>query len=250
MRMPSVTMIDLDSLAETSAAMPAAFSYDPTAPVPPSTTRMGFATAPSRQNQRRRRSMILATIRQLIMEEGGDGVTVRRIAECSGHAIQTIYNLVGPRDTAIAEAIGEYTRYVGLSEFDPANPEATADVVEHQLSSIEQNPEFCRKVCLMYFTGSRDIYYAFKDKQTKTLATYFARQQQLGLLRPDVDVREIASQIMLYCSALCLEWADRGFPLDELRQRFYQGYYNLLSSVIALRGEPLLFALTSRGALN
>jgi AcrR family transcriptional regulator len=244
-------MIDLNPAAEAAGAVPAAFSYDPTAPVPPpSIGRIGFATAPSRQNQRRRRAMILATIRQLIIEEGGDGVTVRRIAECSGHAIQTIYNLVGPRDTAIAEAIGEYSRYVGLSDFDPANPEATADVVEHQLRSIEQNPEFCRKVCLMYFTGSRDIYYAFKDKQTKTLATYFARQQQLGLLRPDVDVRETASQIMLYCSALCLEWADRGFALDELRQRFYQGYYNLLSSAIASPGERLLFALTTRGALN
>jgi AcrR family transcriptional regulator len=243
--------IDLNPSAEAGAALPAPFSYDPTAPVPPlPSVRMGFVAAPSRQNQRRRRAMILATIRQLIIEEGGDGVTVRRIAECSGHAIQTIYNLVGPRDTAITEAICEYSRYVGLSDSDPANPVATADVVEHQLRSIEQNPEFCRKVCQMYFSGSRDIYYDFKDKQTKTLATYFARQQQLGLLRPDVDVREIASQIMLYCSALCLEWADRGFALDELRQRFYQGYYNLLSSAIALPGERLLFALTSRGALN
>src|SRR5258706_15933513 len=74
----SVMMIDLNPPAEAAGAVPATFSYDPTAPVPPPAIgRIGLVTAPSRQNQRRRRAMILATIRQLIIEEGGDGVTVR-----------------------------------------------------------------------------------------------------------------------------------------------------------------------------
>ncbi len=42
--------------------------------------------------------MILAAIRRLLIDEGYDGITVRRIAEASGHAVQTICNLVGPRD--------------------------------------------------------------------------------------------------------------------------------------------------------
>lgn len=236
-------------LAEPPSVAAPGIIYDPAAPVPPpSPARLGFATAPSRQNQRRRRAMILATIRQLIMTEGGDGVTVRRIAECSGHAVQTIYNLVGPRDTAMIEAISEYSRYVGLNEFEPNNPEAAADVVEHQLQSIEQNPEFCRKVCLMFFSGSRGIYYSFKENQTRTVHNFLLRQQRLGVLRPDADVREIAAQIMLYSSALCIEWADRDFPLDALRQRFYQGYYNLLSGAIASPGERLRFALTTRSS--
>ena len=55
--------IDLIPSAEAGAALPAPFSYDPTAPVPPlPSVRMGFVAAPSRQNQRRRRAMILATI--------------------------------------------------------------------------------------------------------------------------------------------------------------------------------------------
>ena len=226
--------------------------YDATAPVPAPPTWTDPDAAPSRQNQWARRAAILATIRRLIISEGCDGVTVRGIAEGSGFAIQTIYNLVGPRTTAITEAIREYSAHVGMPQFDPHNPIALADVVEHQVRAIEQNPEFCRAVCLMYFGSARGIYYAFRASQIKRLHALLRRQQKLGVLRAGADLQEIATQVMVYAGALCIEWADGAFPLAELRPRLYLGNANILSSAIGARGEALRLALASRcsGSLN
>ena len=233
-----------------SAMLPAAFEYDATAPVPALLNAADPTAGSCRINQRARRSAILAAIRKLIVTEGRDGVTVRGIAECSGHAVQTIYNLVGPRETAITEAIREYSAYVGMNFFDPANPEAVADIVEHQLLAIERNPDFCREVCLMFFGPSRGVFYAFRDSQIKRLEALLRRQQALGMLRKSADLRAIATQIMVYSGALCVEWADRSFPLDELRRRLYSGYHSIFSGAIDGPGEPLRAALAYRGAMT
>ncbi len=230
--------------------LPFGLEYDANAPVPALPNAIDPACVTSRINQRARRAAILAAIRKLIATEGCDGVTVRRIAECSGHAVQTIYNLVGPRETAITEAIREYSAYVGMNFFDPSNPQAAADIIDHQLLSIEHNPEFCRQVCLMYFTDSRHIYYTFRDSQIRRLDTLLRRQQSLGVLRKNVDLRMTASQLMVYSGALMVEWADRDFPLGELRQRLYAGYYNIFAGVIDAMGEPLRSALASRGVMK
>lgn len=229
--------------------LPPGLEYDATAPVPVLPSAIDPTAVTCRINQRARRAAILAAIRKLIAVEGCDGVTVRRIAECSGHAVQTIYNLVGPRETAITEAIREYSAYVGMTFFDPGNPLAAADIIDHQLLSIERNPDFCRQVCLMYFSHSRHIYYAFRDSQIKRLEALLRRQQKLGMLRKNVDLRGTATQLMVYSGALMVEWADCESPLEELRRRLYAGYANIFAGVIDAQGEPLRAALASRGAI-
>lgn len=197
-------------------------------------------------NQRQRRSAILATIRRLLAEEGLEGVTVRRIAEQSGHAVQTIYNLVGPRDLAITEAISEYSQYVNLTEVpDPFDPEAPAAILDRELTSIRINPEFCRNVCLIYFSDSREIFYNFRERQVKAMHRFLVQQQRAGVIRADLNASNLAAQLMLFLGATCIEWADRDFGFDELRERLCDGYETLMAGTLCRgdlrlsRGEPL-----------
>lgn len=180
-------------------------------------------------NQRFRRSTILATIRQMLAEEGLEGITVRRIAERSGHAVQTIYNLVGPRDLAITEAISEYSQYVNLTGApDPCDPDAPAAIVCRELASIRINPDFCRNVCLIFFTGSRGIFYDFRDRQVKALHRFLLQQQRSGVLRREVNALGLAEQIMFFLGALCIEWADGRMDFESLCDRIFDGYENLM----------------------
>lgn len=205
--------------------------YDPGQPVPLHGSSRQAAAC--RQNQRQRRSQILATIRRLLTEEGFNAVTVRRIAAASGHAVQTIYNLVGPRNEAIVEAISEYTRYVGrTAQPDPDNPHAVLDLVRSWIGSIEASPEFCRQVSLIFFTPSRDIFYEFRDRQLKCMKNLLIRQQKGGILRSDVNVADLADQLVLFASAECLEWADRPFALDLLHRRLCSGYGNVMAGAL------------------
>jgi AcrR family transcriptional regulator len=187
------------------------------------------SAVPSRRNQRLRRAQILATIRRLLTEDGLDGVTVRGIAQASGHAVQTIYNLVGPRDQAIVEAISEYTRYVGHTALpDPGDPNAVVDIIGRWLQSIESAPEFCRQVCLIFFSPSRGIFYHFRDKQLKAMQGLLAKQQKCGILRSDANLGDLAEQLVTFASASCIEWSDRPFPLEQLHRRICSGFGNLL----------------------
>lgn len=221
--------------------------YEPGRPIKPYVPRQPGQTATSRQNQRQRRSLILATIRALLEEEGYDGVTVRRIAERSGHAVQTIYNLVGPRDQAIVEAIGEYTRYVGRSaQPDPEDPDAVVEIIDRWVASVEAAPEFCRQVSLIFFTPSRHIFYSFRDRELKGMQGLLARQQKCGILRADANIRDLAEQLVLFASALCVEWSDRPFALEQLHRRLCSGYANLLAGALGPAGGKLRLAVNSR----
>lgn len=191
------------------------------------------AAAVSRRNQRLRRAHILATIRQLLTEGGFENVTMRKIADVSGHAVQTIYNLVGPRDHAIVEAIGEYTRFVGrTAEPNPEDPNAVVELIDRWLQSIAANPEFCRQVSLISFTESRHIFYTFRDRQQKGMYNLLLRQQQCGVLRPEVNIRDLAELLVLLASALCIEWSDRRCSLELLHRRLYSGFADLLAGAI------------------
>lgn len=208
--------------------------YNPASPILFARGGSALSAAASRQNQRLRRAHILATIRQLLTDHGFDGVTMRRIAEVSGHAVQTIYNLVGPRDQAIIEAIVEYTRYVGRTAApDPEDPNAVVEIIDRWLESIAAKPEFCRQVSLIFFSDSRHIFYAFRDRQLKGMHGLLQHQQKCGVLRPEANTRDLAELLVLLASALCVEWADRPFPLDQLHRRIYAGFANLLSGAIA-----------------
>src|SRR5215470_7158861 len=75
--------------------------FDPFLPIAPGAGKAGTLVGGARRSQRVRRSEILATIRRLLTEVGCQELTVRGIADGSGYAIQTVYNLVGPRNQAI-----------------------------------------------------------------------------------------------------------------------------------------------------
>ncbi len=206
-----------------------AVQYDPALPIAPFNGLGRTKAAPSRRNQRLRRAQILASIRRLLTEDGLDGVTVRGIAQASGHAVQTIYNLVGPRDQAIVEAISEYTRFVGHTALpDPGDPNAVVEIIGRWLQSIEAAPEFCRQVCLIFFSPSRAIFYHFRDKQLKAMQGLLAKQQKCGILRADANLGDLSEQLVTFASASCVEWADRPFPLEQLHRRICSGFGNLL----------------------
>jgi AcrR family transcriptional regulator len=195
----------------------------------------------SRRNQRLRRAQILATIRRLLAEEGFDGVTVRRIAQASGHAVQTIYNLVGPRDRAIVEAISEYTRYVGRTASpQPEDPQAVMAIIDCWLQSVEAAPAFCRQVSLIHFGPARAVFYSFRDRELKGMHGLLSRQQKCGAIRAETNIRDLAEHLVLLASALCVEWSDRPFPIEQLRRRLYSGYANLLAGAVAPRGPRVV----------
>ncbi len=213
-------------------SVPAKMFFDPARPIPRLAGSLARASAAGAE-QRKRRATILAAIRQLLTEEGYEALGVRRIAECSGHAVQTIYNLVGPRDVAITEAISEYSQYVILSATpEPENPNAPFAMIDREVKSIELSPNFCRNVCRIYFTEARGIFYEFRARQIKILHQFLAQQQRSGIIRAEVNTSRLAEHLILLGGTMFMDWADRPCTFEVLQQRLYAGYANLMSDAM------------------
>ena len=201
-------------------------TYDPFSPLFP----ISMTATEMRHRQRARRSQIFATIRRLLTENGCDGVSMRRLAEEAGCSVQTIYNLIGPRDQAISEAISEYSLFVGRTATPQADdPGAAIEIANRWFSAIEAAPTFCREVNLIYFTKSRDIYYRFRDRQLRGMQRLLRRQKQSGIFRPEVDSKALAEHLVFLSSSLILDWADRPTPLPQLHERLCSGWSSLLA---------------------
>lgn len=217
------------------------FPYDPFNPIDYRAARADRPAHGIRHNQRLRRSHILAAIRRLLTENGCESVTVRRVAETSGYAVQTIYNLVGPRDEAITEAISEYSLFVGRTASpSPDDPRAVFSIIDCWHESSRMLPEFCRQTNLIFFTESRSIYYDFRDRQLKGMRRLLKRQQTSGIIEDWVDTSGLAEQIVLLAGGIWLEWADRPFPLETLHYKLRSACAKLLASEVTGQYRPLL----------
>jgi len=242
-----VTLIANDHPA-TLAELGPALMYDPFNPVSQERSRLAQGHG-VRRSQRARKSVILATIRRILTEGGCDSVTVRRVAESSGYAVQTIYNLVGPRDEAITEAISEYSLFVGRTVSPQAeDPNALFNIIDSWTASAERMPEFCRQSNLIFFSNSRHIYYEFRDRQLNGLRNLLVRQRSSGVIRADIDTRDLAEQLTLLSSGLWLEWSDRPFPLEQLKRRLSAAWANLLSDKFTPKYQPLVAARLEQSA--
>lgn len=217
--------------------------FDPFLPIAPGAGKPGTLVGGARRSQRVRRSEILATIRRLLTEVGCQELTVRGIADGSGYAIQTVYNLVGPRNQAIAEAINEYSIFVGRMA-TPAleNPLALPAITNMWVDVQAIRPEFTRQCNLIFFSPARIIYYRFRDRQLRGMIKLLRQQQKSGVLKDSVDAAALAELLVFFSTSMWLEWADRPFPLESLREKLNHGFHSLLGDKLTSEHRELVLS--------
>ena len=217
--------------------------FDPFLPIAPGAGKPGTLVGGARRSQRVRRSEILATIRRLLTEVGCHELTVRGIADGSGYAIQTVYNLVGPRNQAIAEAINEYSIFVGRMA-TPAleNPLALPAITNMWVDVQAIRPEFTRQCNLIFFSPARVIYYRFRDRQLRGMNKLLRQQQKSGILKDSIDAAALAEHLVFFSTSMWLEWADRPFPLETLREKLNHGFLSLLGDKLTTEYRDLVLS--------
>jgi hypothetical protein len=155
-------------------------------------------------------------------------VTVREISRASGCALQTIYNLVGPRTDAIAAAISEYSGFVCGSAPSAEPDRSILDACDMWVVATEACPEYTRQCNRIFFGPSRRIYYNFREAEIRWFTMLLRDQQAAGVAAYRTPSRQLAEQVVFFASALFVEWADNPFPLPELRRKLMSGVFKLL----------------------
>jgi AcrR family transcriptional regulator len=208
-------------------------SFDPSSPI------FMVASGAHRNDQvrpdkRYRRSCILAAIRKLLMQRGAQGITIREIAKHSGYSVQTIYNLAGRQNEAIEDALAEYSHYVMQESVpNPSDPHALFAILNSWLETIKLVPQYCIESSQVFFSeATRGLYYKNRQCHARGMTTLLREQMRCGIIRRDVNVEELAEQLILFSSASCLEWSADTISLDRLRVRLYSGFASLISDKV------------------
>ena len=204
--------------------------FNPFLPLPLDAGRTEGTVAKAGINQRARRAHIRAVTRRLLTEKGCAGVTVREIAKASGFALQTIYNLVGPRDQVLCDAMIEYALYVGRISSQNHSGSTLSQLIDGWIESVEYCPEYARQCNLIYLDSKRNVYYRFIDAQIRGISKLLRYEQKKGRIVLNENPKLIATQVVFYSNAIWCDWADRQVPLSVIRERLASGLFKLIKN--------------------
>lgn len=204
----------------------ASLTYDPSRPILPAANPRPI----DHRDKRTRASLILASIRTLSMECGIEGITVRDIARHSGFSTQTLYNLLGSRDSAIEESVKEYYRFVSLLEpIDAAAPDAVFCLIDRWIDSIEDAPQFQKHIGRSFLQGDRDLFYRLRLDTSDQLTKLFTNQRKARVLKSDVDEIRLSRQLVWYSGSLILDWCDELIDLDDVRKQLVEAFATMMA---------------------
>lgn len=178
-----------------------------------------------------RRAEILRQTRILIGHQGYAGFTIRKVAENSEVAPQTIYNLLGDREQVLDAAIGQHVAAMITAARKLDGPPGffmrLADVLwGHAL----KNSGYARTVIrAQLITGHR-----IQGVLTTAYRAELAVMAEQGQLRSGVDIGLVADCMQAGITMTAFRWADG--PDDDLLLR---------RQVVTSLGLPLLGAMTT-----
>lgn len=179
---------------------------DPFAPILPDSA--GMAGVLSRQRQRR--AEILAKTRRLIATERFEQVTLRRVAEECGVAVQTIRNSFGRRDELIVAAVNEHTTAI-WQDLDCRLPARRAliefsGVIHH---CAIHAPGFLRGTLALAFSHNASLL-ALQRHAAAYKLRLLKRMAAEEPLRPGVRLDMLTDQLTGLDTILMYQWAQGG----------------------------------------
>jgi AcrR family transcriptional regulator len=169
----------------------------------------------SMQERRRR---IGEAARQLITEQGLDGLTMAQVAERAGVALKTVYNVVAGKSDLIAQAVGKYQE--SLPDATCLPNEFDFDDILHSLadvcSRLVDEPGWGKAIVALYFSGDHgegvsEQLRAVSRAHLRPSLDWLRRQ---GVLAPHAPISLIERQFAGTAYAILADWA-RGRMADR-----------------------------------
>ncbi len=182
-----------------------------------------------------RRARILDCAREIIAEQGFEGLTIRGLAEAARVTTPTIYNLVGSKNQVLAAVIADRVERF-LREIEGSEGDVIA-VVQANLRELLRMPRYYRAILPVLF-GSDEAAEPRRvvgQAVSSQIEAGLARLMEEGALEAWVDAKALTTQIQASLGGAAIAWA-RGQTSDAAfaKQELY--------------GTALLLASVARGA--
>ena len=187
------------------------------------------------EHKAERRARIGKVARQLVVERGYEGLTMRELAQKARVAVPTLYNLFGSKDAilvaeleASARVIASSLPLAGDSFF--ARAKAT---FEAGMRMVEEQPDFYRECMFMFLTSTEtaEMRHRMEDGYIMIMASNLVAAKAAGQLADWAEPEIVARHMFaLYCSIL-IAWGIGEIDFPTFRIAAQSGMCHLLAGV-------------------
>ncbi|HEX5063078.1 MAG TPA: TetR/AcrR family transcriptional regulator [Kofleriaceae bacterium] len=190
------------------------------------------------EHKAERRARIGKVARQLVVERGYAGLTMRELAQKARVAVPTLYNLFGSKDAILVAELAESARVLAAS-LPPIGDSFFARAMvgfDAGTRAIEESPEFYRECMNMFLTSPetaemrRRVEDAHIAVMTANLRAAKAAGQLADWATPEIVARHMFAQYM----ATLIAWGVGEIDLPTFRIAALSGVCHLLAG--AARG--------------
>jgi len=192
-----------------------------------------------------RRDRILDAAAAILAVEGSDGLSMRNLAEAAGVSVNTIYNLIGPRDAVIAALV---ERVIGLIE--PAVEHAGGDdpvarcvaVIDRSASLVVDNEVLTRPLAHEIFGHGGPGSARSRQWGTSTLGRAITDAVDAGVLTEPVSPAAVAETVYAVWANSALSWAQGSIDGEGFRVASLHGLHLALLALATDASRPRLEA--------
>lgn len=200
------------------------------------------------EHKAERRARIGKVARQLVVERGYEGLTMRELAQKARVAVPTLYNLFGSKDAILVAELEASARVIASSLLagDSFFSRAKA-TFEAGMRMVEEQPDFYRECMFMFLTSTEtaEMRHRMEDGYIAIMASNLVAAKAAGQLADWAEPAIVARHIFaLYCSIL-IAWGIGEIDFATFRIAAQSGVCHLLAGVA--RGQ---FAADVEAALR
>lgn len=182
-----------------------------------------------------RRARIIAAARELVIEHGYDGLTMRDLAAAARVSVPTLYNLFGSKDAILAAELAR-TAVVISSRIQQQGTSFFARgmaAFEAGMDMIEEQPAFFRAVAHMFLTSpeSVDMRRASEAGYIAIMTANLAAAKQAGQLAAWAEPAVVARHMYGLYISIFLAWAAEELEMKAFRDSALSGICHLLVGV-------------------
>jgi AcrR family transcriptional regulator len=187
------------------------------------------------EHKAERRARIGKVARQLVVERGYEGLTMRELAQKARVAVPTLYNLFGSKDAILVAELEASARQLAAAL--PTTGDSFfargGAVFEAGMRMVEESPAFYRACMQMFLTSpeTAEMRLRIEEGYIMLMASNLAAAKAAGQLadwaQPDIVARHMFAQ---YISVL-IAWGVGDIDLPTFRVAALSGICHLLAGV-------------------
>ncbi len=193
-------------------------------------------------NMERRRDDILRAARALIVRDGFDALTTRRLAAEAGVTAPTLYNLIGDKDQIIRKMVADGVARVGgcVPCTDGRSPlEMAEDIVFAAVAVVTEDEDYYRAVVIASDRVTGAFAAAGDGPASITNAAQLSIEMMqaacraaiaAGLLEGHVSAETLGQHIFICYRGPFRDWAYRLISISEFHHRAMRGIYLVLAA--------------------